>query len=60
MAVHMSTSRSMSGALYTVGDFRKLFEGVDDSTPVSITRTPGDRPWESESFSFSITPKDAR
>lgn len=52
--VDISTSRSMSAGTLTVGDYRKLYEGLDDDVIVDTTSHTGDRPWESGYTSVTV------
>lgn len=53
-AVRVSSSRSIEGAQLTVGDYRQLFDGLDDSVVVNSHSYSGDRPWESGSTRVTV------
>lgn len=52
--VQVTETRRMSSSRLTVGDYRRLFEGLPDELVVDTQLSPGDRPWESGETSVSV------
>lgn len=54
MSARISVRRSMEAVTLTVGDYRALYEGLDDDVIVDTAVSQGDRPWESSSTRVSV------